>query len=76
MDPKRVKRILANRQSAARSKERKLRYMYELESKVGPVQVHADATHVAAVAGKSLLILFAFDAIDSEAPVRAEQPQE
>ncbi|KAG6500507.1 hypothetical protein ZIOFF_040353 [Zingiber officinale] len=32
-DPRRVKRILANRQSAARSKERKMRYISELEQK-------------------------------------------
>ncbi|XP_071924097.1 bZIP transcription factor 29 isoform X2 [Coffea arabica] len=32
-DPKRAKRVLANRQSAARSKERKLRYISELEHK-------------------------------------------
>ncbi|KAG6408800.1 hypothetical protein SASPL_131823 [Salvia splendens] len=40
-DPKRVKRILANRQSAARSKERKLRYMSELEHKVQTLQTEA-----------------------------------
>ncbi|KAL4578542.1 hypothetical protein LXL04_014666 [Taraxacum kok-saghyz] len=34
VDPKRAKRILANRQSAARSKERKIRYIAELERKV------------------------------------------
>ncbi|KAL1820185.1 hypothetical protein ACET3Z_015054 [Daucus carota] len=34
IDPKRAKRILANRQSAARSKERKTRYTSELERKV------------------------------------------
>lgn len=34
IDPKRAKRILANRQSAARSKERKTRYTNELERKV------------------------------------------
>ncbi|KAL7618105.1 hypothetical protein Lser_V15G00651 [Lactuca serriola] len=33
-DPKRAKRILANRQSAARSKERKMRYITELEHKI------------------------------------------
>ncbi|RWR86868.1 transcription factor VIP1 isoform X1 [Cinnamomum micranthum f. kanehirae] len=33
IDPKRAKRILANRQSAARSKERKIRYTSELERK-------------------------------------------
>ncbi|KAL7608302.1 bZIP transcription factor 29 [Lactuca sativa] len=37
-DPKRVKRILANRQSAARSKERKTRYITELENKVQTLQ--------------------------------------
>ncbi|XP_020232127.1 bZIP transcription factor 18 isoform X2 [Cajanus cajan] len=33
VDPKRVKRILANRQSAAKSKERKMRHMRELQKK-------------------------------------------
>ncbi|XP_009598098.1 bZIP transcription factor 29-like [Nicotiana tomentosiformis] len=37
-DPKRAKRILANRQSAARSKERKLCYISELEHKVQTLQ--------------------------------------
>jgi Basic region leucine zipper len=36
MPTARVKRILANRQSAARSKERKLAYIGELESQVSP----------------------------------------
>ncbi|KAI5656143.1 hypothetical protein M9H77_24936 [Catharanthus roseus] len=40
-DPKRAKRILANRQSAARSKERKLRYICELEHKVQTLQTEA-----------------------------------
>jgi hypothetical protein len=34
LDPKRVKRILANRLSAARSKERRVKYTLELEAKV------------------------------------------
>ena len=34
MDPKKAKRVIANRQSAARSKERKMQYMYELEGQV------------------------------------------
>ncbi|XP_052185304.1 transcription factor RF2b-like [Diospyros lotus] len=38
VDPKRVKRILANRQSAARSKERKARYLLELEKKLQSLQ--------------------------------------
>ncbi|XP_074280527.1 transcription factor RF2b-like [Silene latifolia] len=42
-DPKRAKRILANRQSAARSKERKARYMVELEKKVQALQTEATA---------------------------------
>lgn len=40
-DPKRVKRILANRVSAARSKERKTQYMAELEHKVQTLQSEA-----------------------------------
>ncbi|KAH6756136.1 Basic-leucine zipper transcription factor family protein [Perilla frutescens var. hirtella] len=40
-DPKRAKRILANRQSAARSKERKMRYIVELEHKVQTLQTEA-----------------------------------
>uniref|UniRef100_A0A7I4BII6 BZIP domain-containing protein n=1 Tax=Physcomitrium patens TaxID=3218 RepID=A0A7I4BII6_PHYPA len=41
IDPKRAKRILANRQSAARSKERKMRYISELERKVQSLQTEA-----------------------------------
>ncbi|KAG6513291.1 transcription factor RF2b-like [Zingiber officinale] len=41
VDPKRAKRILANRQSAARSKERKARYILELERKVQTLQTEA-----------------------------------
>ncbi|KAL3622993.1 hypothetical protein CASFOL_014594 [Castilleja foliolosa] len=41
IDPKRAKRILANRQSAARSKERKTRYTGELEKKVQTLQNEA-----------------------------------
>ncbi|XAR66028.1 hypothetical protein NMG60_11012074 [Bertholletia excelsa] len=41
VDPKRAKRILANRQSAARSKERKARYISELERKVLTLQTEA-----------------------------------
>ncbi|CAH9101395.1 unnamed protein product [Cuscuta europaea] len=41
MDPKRAKRIWANRQSAARSKERKMRYISELERKVQTLQTEA-----------------------------------
>ncbi|KAJ8426154.1 hypothetical protein Cgig2_024359 [Carnegiea gigantea] len=41
IDPKRAKRIWANRQSAARSKERKMRYIAELECKVQTLQTEA-----------------------------------
>ncbi|KAL3641124.1 hypothetical protein CASFOL_016092 [Castilleja foliolosa] len=41
IDPKRAKRILANRESAARSKERKTRYTGELERKVHTLQNEA-----------------------------------
>ncbi|XP_008785820.1 transcription factor VIP1-like [Phoenix dactylifera] len=41
IDPKKAKRILANRQSAARSKERRIRYTSELETKVRTLQTEA-----------------------------------
>ncbi|KAK9072180.1 hypothetical protein SSX86_008612 [Deinandra increscens subsp. villosa] len=41
IDPKRAKRILANRQSAARSKERKTKYTGELERKLQTLQNEA-----------------------------------
>ncbi|KAJ0969326.1 hypothetical protein J5N97_022203 [Dioscorea zingiberensis] len=41
IDPKRAKRIWANRQSAARSKERKMRYIQELEKRVQTLQTEA-----------------------------------
>ncbi|XP_072999155.1 probable transcription factor PosF21 [Typha latifolia] len=41
VDPKRAKRMLANRQSAARSKERRMQYMVELERKVQALQIEA-----------------------------------
>lgn len=41
IDPKRAKRIWANRQSAARSKERKMRYIAELERKIQAMQAEA-----------------------------------
>lgn len=41
LDPKRAKRILANRLSAARSKERKLKYISDLEHRVSILQRNA-----------------------------------
>ncbi|PRQ37854.1 putative transcription factor bZIP family [Rosa chinensis] len=46
IDPKRAKRIWANRQSAARSKERKMQYIAELEQNVQTLQT--DATSLSA----------------------------
>ncbi|KAK3124008.1 hypothetical protein QOZ80_8AG0639250 [Eleusine coracana subsp. coracana] len=43
IDPKKAKRIINNRQSAARSKERKMRYISELERKVQFMQREATA---------------------------------
>lgn len=42
LDPKRVKRILANRQSAARSKERRLKYTHQLETRIQQMNQEAD----------------------------------
>lgn len=42
-DPKRVKRILANRQSAQRSRVRKLQYISELERSVTTLQTEVSA---------------------------------
>ncbi|XP_028780190.1 transcription factor VIP1-like [Neltuma alba] len=41
LDPKRAKRILANRESAARSKERRTRYAMDLEKKVQILQAQS-----------------------------------
>jgi hypothetical protein len=42
-DPKRARRILANRQSAARSKERKLRYLSGLETRAAVLEAEESA---------------------------------
>ena len=42
-DPKRARRILANRQSAARSKERKLRYLKGLETRAAVLEAEESA---------------------------------
>ena len=46
LDAKRTKRILANRQSAARSKERKLRYISELERRVAVLESEVRCPHI------------------------------
>ncbi|KAL9243684.1 hypothetical protein vseg_017541 [Gypsophila vaccaria] len=40
-DPKRAKRILANREASARSKEKKIRYVKDMEMKVETLQTHS-----------------------------------
>ncbi|PWA38191.1 putative transcription factor PosF21 [Artemisia annua] len=46
IDPKRAKRIRANRQSTTLSMERKMRYITELERKVQTLQTEATYMHV------------------------------
>jgi chromosome segregation ATPase len=48
LDPKRAKRIMANRQSAARSKERKLKHTQDLERRVAQLQAELAAAGAAA----------------------------
>ncbi|KAK4477194.1 hypothetical protein RD792_016408 [Penstemon davidsonii] len=45
-DPKRAKRMLSNREAAARSKERKMKYIAELEQKVQALQTKATTLSV------------------------------
>lgn len=54
MPSARVKRILANRQSAARSKERKLAYISELEG-----QVRGDSCHSSLMFGVGTVLSYA-----------------
>jgi hypothetical protein len=39
LDPRRARRILANRQSAQRSRMKRLKYIHDLEGRVGQAQV-------------------------------------
>eukprot|EP00200_Dunaliella_tertiolecta_P006178 CAMPEP_0202343364 /NCGR_PEP_ID=MMETSP1126-20121109/3515_1 /ASSEMBLY_ACC=CAM_ASM_000457 /TAXON_ID=3047 /ORGANISM="Dunaliella tertiolecta, Strain CCMP1320" /LENGTH=344 /DNA_ID=CAMNT_0048934419 /DNA_START=1582 /DNA_END=2616 /DNA_ORIENTATION=+ len=48
LDPKNVKRILANRQSAAKSKERRIQHAIELEHKLAAAQEELDQVSVQA----------------------------
>lgn len=59
LDPKRVKRILANRQSAARSKERRMNYTMQLESKLQSLRSEMDKLNaqLEGLQGKSKLLL-------------------
>ncbi|KAM2928011.1 hypothetical protein COP2_035303 [Malus domestica] len=60
-DPKRAKRILANSQSAVRSKERKMRYISELKQKVQTLE-----TEVAILNAQLTLLKGDFDSIRNE----------
>ena len=42
LDPKKARRIIANRQSAARSKERKMKYIEDLETQVSQANAEKD----------------------------------
>uniref|UniRef100_A0A7N0T2B5 BZIP domain-containing protein n=1 Tax=Kalanchoe fedtschenkoi TaxID=63787 RepID=A0A7N0T2B5_KALFE len=79
VDPKRVKRILANRQSAARSKERKMRYISELEHKVQTLQsetttLSAQVTQLqrdsAALTSQNNELRFRLQAMEQQAKLR------
>ncbi|KAG0460642.1 hypothetical protein HPP92_020939 [Vanilla planifolia] len=78
-DPKRAKRILANRQSAARSKERKMRYISELENKVHTLQTEATALSAqltllqrdsAGLASQNNQLKFKLQAMEQQAQIR------
>ena len=43
LDPKKARRVIANRQSAARSKERKMKYIEDLETQVSQATAERDA---------------------------------
>ncbi|XP_020572033.1 probable transcription factor PosF21 [Phalaenopsis equestris] len=78
-DPKRAKRILANRQSAARSKERKMRYISELEHKVQTLQTEATTLSAqltllqrdsAGIASQNNHLKFRLQAMEQQAQLR------
>ncbi|KAI8465410.1 MAG: hypothetical protein J3K34DRAFT_461427 [Monoraphidium minutum] len=59
LDPKRIKRIIANRESAARSKERRVQYALELEAKADALKAAAAglAADAAAARGRAAAAL-------------------
>ncbi|CAK9142097.1 unnamed protein product [Ilex paraguariensis] len=78
-DPRRAKRILANRQSAARSKERKMRYIAELEHKVQTLQTEATTLSAqltllqrdsAGLSGQNNELKFRLQAMEQQAQLR------
>lgn len=71
MDPKRAKRILANRQSAARSKERKLKHAADLEARVTTLQAELAAAGAAAAQAEHAVQLLARERQDLETHIDA-----
>ncbi|KAG0544508.1 hypothetical protein BDA96_02G281200 [Sorghum bicolor] len=69
-DPKRVKRILANRISAAKSKERKVKYMGELERKVRVLQM--ETSTLSSKAASSQRECEALKTMNSEMKIRLQ----
>ncbi|URE01197.1 Basic region leucine zipper [Musa troglodytarum] len=78
-DPKRVKRILANRQSAARSKERRMKYIAELEHKVQALQTQTTTLSAqltllqrdsAGLANQNNELMFRLQAMEQQAQLR------
>ncbi|KAF8727922.1 hypothetical protein HU200_018490 [Digitaria exilis] len=69
-DPKRVKRVLANRQSAARSKERRMRYIAELEQKVQILQAEATTLSAQLTLLQNNELKFRLQAMEQQAQLR------
>jgi hypothetical protein len=71
LDPKRAKRILANRLSAARSKERKQRHAQELERRASELEAELAATGNAAAQVEHQVQLLIRERKDLEAHLEA-----
>ena len=71
LDPKRAKRILANRLSAARSKERKQRHAQELERRASELEAELAVTGNAAAQVEHQVQLLIRERKDLEAHVEA-----
>merc|ERR1711920_7718 len=80
VDPKRAKRIIANRQSAARSKERRMRYIADLESRCQSLQeetneLNANATemeaHITALEAENGRLKECVNVLEGQAKVRS-----
>ncbi len=67
LDPKRAKRVLANRQSAARSKERKVKQTQDLEGRVQQLQAELAAAAGAVAAAEAQVAALARERGELEA---------